>query len=78
MTAISGAETTGYAMNSGLVVIERCRITGLWVGHVPYLAGAHSQAASLGELRENLREVLDLIDANERTSFDECWPTPDR
>ncbi|HUT58317.1 MAG TPA: type II toxin-antitoxin system HicB family antitoxin [Phycisphaerae bacterium] len=32
----------------------------LYVGIVPSIRGAHTQAASLEELRENLKEVLEL------------------
>ncbi len=35
--------------------------TRLYVGIVPGLTGAHSQGASLDELRENLGEVIRLI-----------------
>jgi len=35
--------------------------TNLYVGTVPGLAGAHSQGATLDELRDNLREVISLI-----------------
>ena len=41
--------------------IEYDRETGLYVGVVPGLTGAHSQGATLDELRENLREVIALI-----------------
>ena len=34
--------------------------TNLYVGIVPGVKGAHTQAASLDELRENLKEVLEL------------------
>lgn len=34
--------------------------TKLYVGIVPGVPGAHTQAASLDELRENLKEVLEL------------------
>jgi len=34
--------------------------TKLYVGVVPGVPGAHTQAATLDELRENLREVLEL------------------
>jgi predicted RNase H-like HicB family nuclease len=34
--------------------------TELYVGTVPGIPGAHTQAASLDELRENLQEVLEL------------------
>lgn len=32
----------------------------LYIGMVPGVPGAHTQAASLDELRDNLREVLQL------------------
>ena len=32
----------------------------LYVGIVPGLAGAHTQAATLDELRQNLQEVVEL------------------
>ena len=34
--------------------------TGLYVGIVPEVPGAHTQGATLGELHENLKEVLEL------------------
>ena len=34
--------------------------TKLYVGIVPGVSGAHTQAGSLDELRENLKEVLEL------------------
>ncbi|MCS7259334.1 MAG: type II toxin-antitoxin system HicB family antitoxin [Anaerolineae bacterium] len=34
--------------------------TGLYVGFVPSIPGAHTQAASLDELHQNLKEVLEL------------------
>jgi predicted RNase H-like HicB family nuclease len=36
-------------------------LTGLYVGHVPGFPGAHSQGASLEELKSNLREVIELL-----------------
>ena len=33
----------------------------LYVGSVPGIPGAHTQAATLSELRDNLREVLELL-----------------
>lgn len=42
-------------------VVERCPETGLLVGYVPGIPGAHSQAESLDELMANLREVLELL-----------------
>lgn len=48
-------------MRSYYAVIERCPDTGLYVGFVPGFPGAHSQGATLDELRENLREVIELL-----------------
>ena len=48
-------------MRSFSVVVERCPETGLYVGTVPGFAGAHSQAATLEELDENMREVIGML-----------------
>ena len=40
--------------------IEKDKDTGLYVGTVPNLPGAHTQAATLDELRTNLKEVIEL------------------
>lgn len=42
-------------------VVERDGNTGLYVGYVPGWPGAHSQGASLDELQQNLREVVELL-----------------
>jgi predicted RNase H-like HicB family nuclease len=42
-------------------VIERDRDTGLLIGYIPGWPGAHSQGASLDELRANLLEVVALL-----------------
>lgn len=42
-------------------VIERDADTWLLVGYVPGSAGAHSQGATLDELRENLKEVIEML-----------------
>src|SRR5207253_10744230 len=49
------------AMRSFTVVVERCPDTGLYVGYVPGFPGAHSQAESLDELHENMREVIAML-----------------
>ena len=41
--------------------IERDPETGLLVGIVPGVPGAHSQGATLDELTVNLREALELV-----------------
>ncbi len=40
--------------------IEKDKETGLYVGTVPNLPGAHTQAATLDELSQNLKEVIEL------------------
>ena len=40
--------------------IEKDPETGLYVGTVPGIPGAHTQGKTLDELRENLKEVLEL------------------
>jgi predicted RNase H-like HicB family nuclease len=40
--------------------IERDPETGLYVAVVPGIPGAYTQAATLDELRENLKEVVEL------------------
>ena len=35
--------------------------SGLYLGFVPGLVGAQTQGASLDELQQNLREVLELV-----------------
>ncbi len=42
-------------------VVEKCRDTGIYVGHVPGFPGAHSQAETLDELQKNLREVIEML-----------------
>ena len=48
-------------MRQFTIVVERDRETGLFVGHVPGFPGAHSQASSLDELSENLRQVVAML-----------------
>jgi len=40
--------------------IEKDKETGLYIGIVPGIPGAHTQAETLDELQENLQEVLEL------------------
>lgn len=42
-------------------VIERCPDTGLYVGYVPGIPGAHSHGETLDELNANLKEVLEML-----------------
>lgn len=48
-------------MKSYTAVVERDSDTGLYVGYVPGFPGAHSQADTLDELNQNLREVIVLL-----------------
>ena len=43
------------------IVIERDVDTGLFVGSVPGWPGAHSQGATVDELRENMEEVIAML-----------------
>ena len=40
--------------------VEKDRETGLYVGIVPGIPGAHTQGETLDELQSNLKEVLEL------------------
>ena len=42
-------------------IIELCPDTNLYVGYVPGFRGAHSQAETIDELRENLQEVIKML-----------------
>ena len=42
-------------------VVEKDTETGLYVGYVPGFTGAHTQAETLDELRNNLREVIEML-----------------
>ena len=50
----------GLEMRSFTAYVEWDQETKLYVGIIPGIPGAHTQAASLDELRENLKEVLEL------------------
>ena len=53
--------------------IEKDHDTGLYVGYVLSLPGAHTQGETLDELHENLKEVIELclseMTNDENTSF---------
>lgn len=42
-------------------IIERDLETGLLVGSVPGIPGAHTQGRSVEEVRDHLKEVLELL-----------------
>ena len=48
-------------MKNFTAVIEKDAETGLYVGWVPGFPGAHSQGATLDELRTNLQEVVAML-----------------
>ncbi|HEY9646415.1 MAG TPA: type II toxin-antitoxin system HicB family antitoxin [Chroococcidiopsis sp.] len=48
-------------MRTFTAIIERDPDTKLYVGYVPGFPGAHSQGENLDELRENLREVIEML-----------------
>ena len=48
-------------MKSFNYIVEKCSDTGLYVGYVPGFPGAHSQADTLEELRDNMKEVIELL-----------------
>ncbi|MBL8829502.1 MAG: type II toxin-antitoxin system HicB family antitoxin [Planctomycetaceae bacterium] len=48
-------------MRTFTAVIEHCADTGLYVGYVPGLPGAHSQGETVDELRHNLSEVISML-----------------
>lgn len=48
-------------MRSYTIIIERDAEVGGYVGHVPGWPGAHSQGDTIGELQENMAEVIALL-----------------
>ena len=47
-------------MKTFTAYVEKDMETGLYVGIVPGIPGAHTQAETLDELQANLKEVLEL------------------
>ena len=47
-------------MKTYTAYVELDEETGLYIGIVPGIPGAHTQAATLDELQKNLKEVLEL------------------
>jgi predicted RNase H-like HicB family nuclease len=47
-------------MKTFTAYVELDEETGLYIGIVPGISGAHTQAATLDELQKNLKEVLEL------------------
>ena len=65
----------GNRMRHLTAYIERDNETGLYVGIVPGLPGAHTQGETLDELHKNLKEVVELcleeMSADEREKIPE-------
>ena len=57
---LSKSQKTAW-MKRFTAVIEKCTETGLYVGYVPGLPGAHSQGESMDELKANLKEVITML-----------------
>jgi predicted RNase H-like HicB family nuclease len=51
-------------------IVERDTETNFYVGYVPGFTGAHSQAETLDELQENLREVIEMLLEDENLVFE--------
>ena len=57
-------------MKNFTAIVERDTETNLYVGYVPGFSGAHSQAKTLDELQENLREVIEMLLEDENLVFE--------
>ena len=57
-------------MKSYSFVVERCPETGLLVGQVPGLSGAHSTGRTIDELREHMGEVIAMLSEDGEPSFE--------
>jgi len=55
MTSTESADMKNFP-----VYVERGKETGLYIGVVPGIPGAHTQAATPDELQKNLKEVIEL------------------
>ena len=55
-------------MKTFTAIIEKCSDTGLFVGYIPCFTGAHSQAETIEELRQNLIEVIQMLLEDENIS----------
>ncbi|MDP2919790.1 MAG: type II toxin-antitoxin system HicB family antitoxin [Dehalococcoidia bacterium] len=60
-------------MKTFTAYVEYDAETKLYVGIVPGLPGAHTQGVTLGELGENLREVLELCLEETGKPVTELW-----
>lgn len=56
-------------MQTFTAIVERDSNTKLYVGYVLGFPGAHSQGETLDELRENLREVIEMLLEDQQVTF---------
>ncbi|MBN2239415.1 MAG: type II toxin-antitoxin system HicB family antitoxin [Dehalococcoidales bacterium] len=63
-------------MKTFTAYIEWDSETELYIGIIPGIPGAHTQASSLDELRDNLKEVLELC-LEEMHEADEMMDFPE-
>jgi predicted RNase H-like HicB family nuclease len=54
----SSKQTGANSYEKLSAIVERCQDTGFYVGFIPGLQGAHTQAETLDELNQNLRKLL--------------------
>ncbi|WP_424103040.1 type II toxin-antitoxin system HicB family antitoxin [Moorena producens] len=57
-------------MKTFTAIVERDLDTNLYVGYIPGCKGAHSQGETLDELKENLREVIEMLLDDEKLTFE--------
>ncbi|NEQ83242.1 MAG: type II toxin-antitoxin system HicB family antitoxin [Moorea sp. SIO2I5] len=57
-------------MKTLTAIVERDLDTNLYVGYIPGFQGAHSQGETLDELKENLREVIEMLLEDENLTFE--------
>ena len=48
-------------MKTFTAIIEKDANTNLYIGYVPGFSGAHSQGKTWDELKDNLREVIEML-----------------
>ncbi|NEO15462.1 MULTISPECIES: type II toxin-antitoxin system HicB family antitoxin [unclassified Moorena] len=60
-------------MKTFTAIVERDLDTNLYVGYIPGLKGAHSQGETLDELKENLREVIEMLLEDEKFTFETAF-----
>lgn len=57
-------------MKTFTAIIEKDADTNLYVGYVPGFSGAHSQGETWDELKDNLREVIEMLLEDEPLGFE--------